>query len=539
MEKIALLNFDRFVLAARCVHAERFQYDRSSWVSPSKNIRIRCSKHGWFYQVGYTHLSSTGCSQCGREERVARQLIESFKLFMKRAKKIHGDRFYYDKSSWQGTNKKMFIHCNEHGWFDQIPYDHLKFGGCHPCERNAMKLRLSNKGWNRFLIDYKRVHGNRFEYDRDSWKGVKEKVKIKCSEHGWFEQVASDHLRMDGCRFCSAIERGASIRLSEDDLIKRFKKVHGKRYGYDSIEYAGIDRKVKIKCNEHGFFMQTASQHIRGDGCQKCSGRHRWSTQEFIKNSKEIHGSKFTYEKTRYTRALDSVIITCKVHGDFTTQPSRHIIKKHGCKKCSPSAPRTLGFFLKAAKKRFGDRYDYSLVDFVDMKKPVKIICETHGVFEQPPGWHLKNSIGCQQCSYNVSGKETAWLDSLDLPQTAKRQAKVKLGGRLRNVDAYDPASKTIWEFWGDWWHGHPDFFDPQDIHPMTRTSYGKLYQDTQKKRALIKKEGFALVEIWEHEYNDLVDQGVMKRPEGRMSKKKPRKRKQLCASSNRATISL
>lgn len=47
--------------------------------------------------------------------------------------------------------------------------------------------------------------------------------------------------------------------------------------------------------------------------------------------------------------------------------------------------------------------YDYSLIEYVNNTTPVKIICKTHGVFEQQPKTHLRGS-GCRECSYDVRG---------------------------------------------------------------------------------------------------------------------------------------
>lgn len=293
----------------------------------------------------------------------------------------------------------------------------------------------------------------------------------------------------------------------------RFREIHGEKYGYDDLNYSGMKYKVTIVCPVHGLFKQIAGQHLRGDGCQRCSGRHRWSTEEFIENSKLVHGDRFTYEKTEYVKALSSVTITCRVHGDFSSQPSRHIIKKHGCAKCSPSSEKSIDHFLAKSAERFGNRYDYSLVEYVDTKTPVKIICSTHGVFEQPPVWHLNSAVGCQQCSYNVSSKETAWIDSLNLPSTAKRQAKVMIGGRRRNVDAFDPVSGKVYEFWGCWWHGCKTHFPPDGVHHKCKKTFGDLYKETLAKRRAIKKAGYTLVEIWEHDFDLLVKAGIVSAP--------------------------
>ena len=58
--------------------------------------------------------------------------------------------------------------------------------------------------------------------------------------------------------------------------------------------------------------------------------------------------------------------------------------------------------FIAKAKAVHGDKYDYSLVEYVNAFTPVKIICPKHGVFEQKPTTHL-SGYGCQQC-----GKESA-----------------------------------------------------------------------------------------------------------------------------------
>lgn len=55
--------------------------------------------------------------------------------------------------------------------------------------------------------------------------------------------------------------------------------------------------------------------------------------------------------------------------------------------------------FVEKAKKIHGDKYDYSLVNYVNNTTPVKIVCPTHGVILQTPKSHLRGN-GCQLCGY-------------------------------------------------------------------------------------------------------------------------------------------
>lgn len=53
--------------------------------------------------------------------------------------------------------------------------------------------------------------------------------------------------------------------------------------------------------------------------------------------------------------------------------------------------------FIEKANKRHNNKYNYSLVEYVNYTTKVKIICTKHGEFEQNPKNHL-NKQGCYKC---------------------------------------------------------------------------------------------------------------------------------------------
>lgn len=57
--------------------------------------------------------------------------------------------------------------------------------------------------------------------------------------------------------------------------------------------------------------------------------------------------------------------------------------------------------FITKSKNVHGDKYDYSLVDYVNNKTKVKIICPIHGVFEQTPNQHTSKKQGCKKCNFD------------------------------------------------------------------------------------------------------------------------------------------
>jgi hypothetical protein len=60
--------------------------------------------------------------------------------------------------------------------------------------------------------------------------------------------------------------------------------------------------------------------------------------------------------------------------------------------------------FIIKANLLHNNKYDYSLVEYKNYNKKVKIICPIHGVFEQTPGCHL-NCTGCKLCSREAISK--------------------------------------------------------------------------------------------------------------------------------------
>lgn len=70
--------------------------------------------------------------------------------------------------------------------------------------------------------------------------------------------------------------------------------------------------------------------------------------------------------------------------------------------------------FIEKAISVHGDRYDYSLVNYVNTKTKVKIRCKTHGVFEQTPNSHTcEKASGCPTCGREkANSKITSNIES-------------------------------------------------------------------------------------------------------------------------------
>jgi hypothetical protein len=202
---------------------------------------------------------------------------------------------------------------------------------------------------------------------------------------------------------------------TKEQFIQDAHRVHGDKYRYPS-EYINDRTKIRIDCIRHGEFVQTPSNHLQGQGCPSCKYEEQalartLSNKEFIEKAIAVHGNKYCYPY-EYVNSKTKIKIRCLVHGIFEQTPFDHL-RGRGCQKCgyqSIALGQTLSNeeFIKRAIARHGDRFDYSAVEYIDIKTKVKIECLIHGIFEQMPDSHLRGS-SCPKCGNESSALAQAF----------------------------------------------------------------------------------------------------------------------------------
>lgn len=127
----------------------------------------------------------------------------------------------------------------------------------------------------------------------------------------------------------------------------------------------------------------------------------RLTTAEFIRRAKIIYGEKYTYELTEYVSAHIPLLVTCDVHGPVKTRAANFLSGK-GCRACgrlvtASKLYKSTEDFIAAAKKKHGNRYDYSRTIYKGATVKAEFICQDHGLFLQTPQNHMQNN-GCKKC---------------------------------------------------------------------------------------------------------------------------------------------
>ena len=129
-------------------------------------------------------------------------------------------------------------------------------------------------------------------------------------------------------------------KISTEDFVTKAKLIHGDLYDYAESVYISAKTKSKIKCKQHGVFLQSPDNHLSGKGCPMCKGQKISKSKthtNFIERAINLNGDRYDYSLVQYTKIIEPVKIICKQHGEFTQVARQHLKGIH-CPKCKISS---------------------------------------------------------------------------------------------------------------------------------------------------------------------------------------------------------
>ena len=111
-----------------------YDFSNSVFINMMTPIEVICKKHGLFTILPTNMLyKEEGCRFCGAE-KMAKSKSLTKQEFIKRAKKIHGDKYDYSLVDYKNNKTNIIIICKNCGeQFNQSPNNHLKGCGCPNC----------------------------------------------------------------------------------------------------------------------------------------------------------------------------------------------------------------------------------------------------------------------------------------------------------------------------------------------------------------------------------------------------------------------
>jgi hypothetical protein len=246
-----------------------------------------------------------------------------------------------------------------------------------------------------------------------------------------------------------------------------------------------------------------------------------YTQKEFIDKVKSINPNISV--KGEYTGVENKIEISCK-HSGSNMVYAYSLLKTRNCCRKGYFETRTLSNKKDIEQRKaeidkiFESKIDTKNIAYNnDRNKILNLFCNKHQiVFDQWVG-SLRKGIGCPECGKEnksaagikmlavarkkqlelgnakfVSKQETKWLDELKVIDRQYWLEDLKY-----SVDGFDKNTNTVYLYHGRFWHGCPETFDPEEIHPVLKVKMKQLYEQTMVWENKIKQAGYNLVVKW------------------------------------------
>jgi very-short-patch-repair endonuclease len=264
------------------------------------------------------------------------------------------------------------------------------------------------------------------------------------------------------------------VRKTTEQFITEANLVHSYKYDYELVDYKSNKIKVAVICKTHGKFSVSPDNHLsKKSGCPKCyHDSKKLNLINFIEKAKNIHGNKYDYSLVDLNLTKNKIIIICNIHGKFLQTPNSHL-SNHGCPKCY-GLYKNNDDIIKLFKRTHGDKYDYSMIDYINSSTKVRIVCKKHGEFKQSIHHHI-DGVGCPNCNLS-KGEEKIRLFLKQNNIKFEQQKNFKKLGKYE-FDFYLPEQNILIEYDGK------QHFEPVKIFGGKDEFIKTIYRDNVKDK--------------------------------------------------------
>ena len=262
---------------------------------------------------------------------------------------------------------------------------------------------------------------DKYLYDRVTYVNAKTEVTIGCPDHNYFPQLPDVHLRPAGCPKCARkIRSRKELAIWETIVGQRIADLSEDCVELIAGSYKGQNKFANFRCELHDDFPRLVtvalySKHPCPDCARSAGVSIPHDTESFLELAKTKFGDLGTFLPFEHEGKHTPITFVCSVPGHKpTTILAGSIYRSSGCKDCAyergnekrlqalrkqvaDSLPSRFQEWLRRATQQHGGKYDYTLVEYVDARIKVKIICPVHGEFPQTPDTHLQ--AGCRNCA--------------------------------------------------------------------------------------------------------------------------------------------
>lgn len=178
----------------------------------------------------------------------------------------------FSQSVYAGMNQKVEFVCHVHGKVRMDAKNLMNGKECQLCAFAARKgkTRITKK---KMLEKFSAAHGGRYDYSRSDYRGQSTPVTIICKTHGEFQQKPEYHWNGAGCPACFELRRGASSRMTLEEVTTNVTNIFSGLLAIESTEYKNNTSSLALRCTKHDAACKSRYSLLRNgyNPCPQCN----------------------------------------------------------------------------------------------------------------------------------------------------------------------------------------------------------------------------------------------------------------------------
>jgi len=285
------------------------------------------------------------------------------------------------------------------------------------------------------------------------YNGTRTKHTFQCLLRHHFETTPFNILHGFGCNRCGSKEAGNKNRKSHDNFLTKLSDRNIRTPDRPvtlapNQTYKGTYEELTFICKDGHYWSAIPKTVLRGSYCPECK-------------------SKTVAASHRY----DTIIFKGKLQERNTQLPNKNTILLEN-------------------------------QDYIGFRDQLSFSCDRGHIWKTTPDNILNGKSGCPTCSQRgFSYKALDWLSQFPNIQHIKNGGEYIIPGTRYRVDGFDSSTNTIYEFYGDYWHGNPSIHHKDDINEKANITFGELYERMIAREKQLRELGYNIVTIWESEF--------------------------------------
>ena len=356
------------------------------------------------------------------------------------------DYFDFSETKYIGSRQKLKVKCKFCGkdiiGFPSQFLNDNRDCECHRLLTNEKIIEQAHK-----IHDPIRKEKNLppYTYEKLNYVDKNTKVLITCPLHKEFPMLVSNHLsHKQGCPKCNNIEKSIKQTYSKEEFVEKSIQAHKEKlqkhnipeYDYSEKNYIDSRHDITFRCLLHGYKTQNAGSHMFGTLCKECSKiivaeEQKLTLDEIYERSKELYPTRnYTYEKVRFNKITDEVIITCPLHGDFDSTLQAHLFYGKECPVCKPhnlsGAEQEICNFLTQNNFKLSTNNRHIIkpkeLDIYITEKKIAIEFDGtywHSELYKSNDYHLQKTIDCEKQGIQlIHIFEDEWLEKRSIVES-------------------------------------------------------------------------------------------------------------------------